>query len=473
MKIQSFIIKHIFIPIGKRVDNLSEQLKIFTFFLGGTGLYFLFFLYGSPYEFPRYLIFFVLGCLMLGIMILSTIPASFQKLKLDHTLGFLWFCTGFFILLSALLYNLDNLSSAIMFLIIYPTTWYIWSQKPIETIFRLLVKLCIGTFIIFLIISALFFPIHQSQYASFFNNVNSTSAYLCLVFACLLVEILDSENYRFAFWNNLILIGIAFTLVFYTNSRTGQLTCLMTFLIVSCLHIYNRRSQWGHQLIFHIFPILVSCIIFLPTTVYLFKGINKVTRSTISISQPKESFNHEIGNVIDNIKTENENEEESESPGVQDFLEKNKEKTSGNWKSLDELSTGRLSIWKAFLKHVRPFGTDGNVKVYINSRGRYYVTCHNTLLEYAVHYGAVCAVFYFLFIIFAGLKSLKFATKKANIKYNLLPLAITIAYGVSSMLDSLETPFAYMLTLYYFFIQTPLIFHKLSAQEQQEINKIE
>ena len=60
------------------------------------------------------------------------------------------------------------------------------------------------------------------------------------------------------------------------------------------------------------------------------------------------------------------------------------------------------------------------------------------------------------FNIFAGIKSVIYVFKNKNQPYALLPLIITIAFGVTSLLASIGS-FNCMLAYYYYLLQAPLI----------------
>ena len=480
MKIQENLIRYVLNPVGKLVGRLPEKARRAGFLGGGAALFFLFFLNASSYVFPRYILLFAGGCLALGFMILCSMPASFHCLKLDRLLGVCWFGAGAFMLIAGFLYNSDNFSDAIMFLILYPLTWFVWCQKPFSEVFRLLSKLCIASFEGFLVISVLFFPMRQARYPGLIDNENEAAAYLSLVFACLLVEVLEPQRYGLRYWKNIALIGISATLVFYTNSRTGQLACIVVLLVISFLYLYNNRIQRKTSLLRHILPVVVSIMLFLPVTVYIFQGVHWASNQIVhSITEQKVSSLSSSEEQADGDAIQGEEQVDEDAihdekqtaedvvHGVQGFIETNEGKTSNDGKNLDQISTGRLSIWKEFVRHIRPFGTDEKVSFYIESRNVYYATAHNTPLEYAVHSGAFCGILYFLFNIFAGMSSLRFAVRESKKKYSLLPIAVTMAFGVCSMLGSLKTPFAYVLATYYFFVQAPLMFHAVSEQKQR------
>ena len=474
MKVQENLIRFVLNPLGRLMEKLPGKLKTALFYFGGAVLFFLYFFNASTYRFSRYLVVFAGGCLAVGIMVLSTIPGSFRRIKPDRLLSNCWFAAGAFMLISGILYNSDNFSDAIMFLVVYPLVWYVWCQKPISEIFRLLSRLCIHSFEVFLLVSAMFFPVHQAQYPGLMNNVNEAAAYLSLVFAVLMVELLETPGYTLRYWGNLALSGVATTLVFYTNSRTGQLACIVVFVVVTGLHLYNNRPCWGKIVLRRVLPVAISFLIFLPTTVYGLQGIRWVEqKATQTITQwiqvedpdfPEENISEDDPDFPE----ENISEDDPQTHGVQGFFEKNEGKTSFDGKNLNQISTGRLEIWRVFAGHVRLFGTDEEVRFFVPSRNDYYVTSHNTPLEFAVYSGIFCGILYFLFNLLAGLKAMGYAVKQTKENgYKLLPIAVTMAFGVCSMLGSLKTPFTYMITVYYFFVQAPLVF-SVKPEQQAE-----
>lgn len=143
--------------------------------------------------------------------------------------------------------------------------------------------------------------------------------------------------------------------------------------------------------------------------------------------------------------------------GLSGFTHITEIKGSTEHKGMDAYSTGRISIWKVFAEHTKLFGTEPPFNYHIDFNDKYYSTAHNTPLEFAINSGWICGVLYFLFNILAGLKSIRYAAAKRSDIYALLLFMITIAFGVCSMLGSLNTPYCYMLSLYYFIFQAPMM----------------
>ena len=85
------------------------------------------------------------------------------------------------------------------------------------------------------------------------------------------------------------------------------------------------------------------------------------------------------------------------------------------------------------------------------------VTAHNTILQMAYECGIPTGILYLVFNLTSGVLAILFARKNRSERYALLPLAVTVAFGFMSLLSSLENAFSYMITLYYYLLQFPLI----------------
>lgn len=457
MKLQALLIRWILNPLGALMEGIPGRHRTVGFYLGGVGLFALYFLHGAGYGPARYLLMFAAGCLCLGLMILCVLPADMRPMHFAPALSVCWLGAGGFMLLSGILRNTDNLSDAIMFLLAYPVIWLVWSQYGIEKIFRMLSRLAIGSFPVFFVVSLCFFPITESQYASFFNNVNTTSMYLTVVLCCLLTELFRTEKIKrtaVLYW---VLTGMVCAMIFYTNSRTGELSVLMAFFFGVCLKLLRDRQNAGRFLLRCVLPIVVSVVLFIPTTVYAFRAAESV-RTSIAVSA--EGSNASLP------------PDEQIPHGIRGFIEKNEVKTDIEGKSLNNISTGRIAIWQVFSKHISLLGTDEPTQYYVADRDRVYSTAHNTPLQYAVRCGLFSAVFYTLFNLLAGLKSVRFAVKERLDGYEWMPFLVTMVMGVTSMLEAVNEPYSYMISMYYFFVQAPLmVSSKKGAQGVSSIEK--
>ena len=454
MKLQKLLIQWILNPLGSKMAAVPQKCRTVGFYLGGAGLFFIYFARGMEVLNIRYFIPFFLGCLFLGLMLLCTLPKTLHTLRFSPVLSICWFGAGFMMLQAAFRLNSDIFSDALMFLVMYPFAWLIWGQGNFSKIAHMLCQLCRWAFVVFFVISFLFFPISSAQYSGLMNNVNGTAFFLSLVLACLTAELWQRGKIDAAFWRDLVLIGLAGAMMFCTNSRTGELAVLCAWLFGGILYLIKNKKNLGRTLVSRILPIVASVVILIPVTVYAGAAIRPVSQMLAEAAYTSAEKN--IG--AENMPKRDPKHDSGDSPdGLSGFTHITEIKGSTEHKGMDAYSTGRISIWKVFAEHTKLFGTEPPFNYHIDFNDKYYSTAHNTPLEFAINSGWICGVLYFLFNILAGLKSIRYAAAKRSDIYALLLFMITIAFGVCSMLGSLNTPYCYMLSLYYFIFQAPMM----------------
>ena len=163
--------------------------------------------------------------------------------------------------------------------IINPFAWLIWGQGNFSKIAHMLCQLCRWAFVVFFVISFLFFPISSAQYSGLMYNVNGTAFFLSLVLACLTAELWQREKIDAAFWRDLVLIGLAGAMMFCTNSRTGELAVLCAWLFGGILYLIKNKKNLGRTLVSRILPIVASVVILIPVTVYAGVAIRPVSQT--------------------------------------------------------------------------------------------------------------------------------------------------------------------------------------------------
>ena len=454
MKLQKLLIQWILNPLGSKMTAVPQKCRTVGFYLGGAGLFFIYFVHGMEMFTIRYLIPFFFGCIFLGLMLLCTLPKTLYPLRFSPVLSICWFGAGLMMLQAALRLNTDIFSGALMFLIVYPLAWLIWGQGNFSKIAHMLCQLCRWAFVVFFVISFLFFPISSAQYSGLIYNVNGTAFFLSLVLVCLTAELWQREKMDAAFWRDLVLIGLAGALMFCTNSRTGELAVLCAWLFGAILYLIKNKKNLGRTLVSRILPIAASVAILIPVTVYAGAAIRPVSQTLAKAAYT--TTEKIIG--AENMTKRDPKHDSGDSPdGLSGFIHITEIKGSTEHKGMDAYSTGRISIWKVFAEHTKLFGTEPPFNYYVSINDKYYPTAHNTPLELAINSGWICGALYFLFNILAGLKSIRYTAAKRCDIYTWLLFLITIAFCVCSMLTSLNTPFNFMISTYYFIFQAPLM----------------
>ena len=462
--IQKLLLSYVLKPLGKQMDRFREKTKENIFVLFGAFIFFISFLndagllLSTPYVFT-----FAAGCFCIGIMILSMLHADMQPIRFSPLLIGLWLTVGILITVASVRFNTDWLSDAIMYVAICPVVFIVFGNADHKRIFRLLIRSCIFSFVIFFSICALFCPLSTRQYSGFFMNPNGASGYLALVFACLLVFSLQEHCPLWKRIAGLVLIGLCSSVLYYTTSRSGQVAAICTFAFTGILYVFQSKTGIMKRLLYRLLPVVLSLALFIPGTLYIMqisnKSMNAVTGGVESLLN-----GNQANPTIPGESTVPGESIPSEDDPMIDFdtiKDSNKDRYSPSGKDFNRLTTGRSDIWKAFWEKTTMWGTDEKPAFHIESMYRIYSNPHMTPLLFAYQYGWLCAAIYLLFNILSGFKSIYFARKNKSSSLSLLPFAVTITYGIIFLLETVNTPFVYMITIFYFFVQTPLV-QKLS-----------
>ena len=435
--IQNLLIRTVLNPVAKWVNKIPLKVRECIFMLAAVTLLarYLFndlFFVGSPY-FLRY----AFSCLLVGVMLLMSLPDHVKAVRLRTLPTVCWLGAGVLMLITSLLYNVDWLSDALIFLAVCPVTFLVWGNTEHPRLLRLLSRSCVISFILFMVASMVLIPIEDRQYAGLFCNVNGTAIYLILVFACLLTEILRSHRQKWILGVHYLLLGISGTLIFYTNSRTGQLAAILAWL---CIFGLSFVRDWKFAKKALLIKMLCSVLILaamMPTTIHLFRAGNQVANA-VFFSSGSETPTDAKGSFST-------------------FLEHNNAKTQMKGKDASSMSTGRVDIWKQYLGESHLFGSDVPENFWIESRQAYYSTAHMTWVTYAFRHGYICSALFLAYNIMMGMVSVVYAWKRKGDYLSFLPLTVSVVFAIAALLASVNTPFCYMVTIYYYFVQAPLL----------------
>jgi len=422
------------------VKILNEKNKNRLFILGGIFLFILSFIIGSELLTTRYLYWFAAGMGCVGLMFLGSLHLDISKIKISYGLFACWLSVGALILVSSIRFSIDWITDALMYIGMVPVFLFLWGAVSPDILYKKLSKICVISFGIYLVFSAFFFPMNDAVYAGLYNNANGAAQFLSLVFVCVLVKFLFSEKRQLS-GLYLFLTGLCGALIFYTNSRTGQLCAISVLCVTLFFYIWKKSQSWKDVLVKRVFPILAAIIVMVMLVPHIFGFMYTVGEKILDLS----SFINEAIGELDG--------ELGEKSIFFASIEKNGEGFNTAGKTLDTYSAGRVSIWKEYLKNITLFGSGKEEKFWIGSRDCYYTTAHMTALTFAFRSGAICGVLYILYLSLSAIKTLKLVLKNGAEEYTLFLMGVTVSFIITSTLASINTPFAYMLTIYYYFVQ--------------------
>ncbi len=470
---QEKLIQYILSPIDCWMSKMSEKNRERLFLTGGVCLILHFFVRNARLDSYRYLIFFAISCVFMGMMILGSMGNGIKPVKFQKFLWLSWLGVGIFTIPSGILLNSSYLPEAVLFLVAFPILFICWSNAEKQKIIELLLKSAKISFIAFIVLSFLFAKITDKRYAGIFENTNSTAYYLAVIGTCLIVNIFYAKGLRWKTISDMILLAITIVLNYLTNSRTGTLGILV--VLFAGVVMYILTHGWKKCLA------KVTCIAVPIVVGYLSVAVVLVgfqMRSWLPIpyydlesgwhmdDKWEELFEKDPDSEEDPEQEDPEQEDpDQEEPkdekdeffGLDGYKHVNDLKNDTEGKTMDSYSTGRISVWKYYASKLNLLGHEETERAYIDIIYREISSTHMTILQVAYESGILAGIFYFILNIASGIYAIIYAWKNREEKYAMFPLLLILVFGVLSMLGSCRVTFWYLCTMYYYFALFPIM----------------
>lgn len=445
-------------------------MRDIMFILGGICLMLHCILHGARLIPYRFLIFFPISCVFLGIMILSSMGGELHPVRFRMSVFVPWMCCGGLMFISGVINNVDYLPDALLILVAFPILYICFANADREKLFQKLISINKFTLLIFIITSFLFVQITNKKYTAFSVNVNTTSTILTVTSIFILVEIISEKKFSKKVLCDILLIGTATALNYYTNSRTGPLALIFAAAFILVLFFATNSMRTNLVALAKLGMIALSSVVLTVSLLYVFQLRQWLPIPYINLKDhtiylddrwntmiPSRPTNNNKNNTSVPPDSENNNSGESDFFGNEGFQGVNEHKFDTN-KSLDKFSTGRISVWKAYAKDLNFKGHSTTPTVYIDFLSKKDISStHMTILQVAYESGVLSGISYFLFNIASGILSFIFAIKHRKEKYALLPLAVTLVFGVISLLASNRVAFYNCNTLMYYILLFPIM----------------
>lgn len=468
----NLLIRWVLTPLNKLMNKLPWKFRDFMFLVGGIGVIGHSFLNNMNLVNYRFLYFFAISCVFLGLMILGGMGTEVKPVRFNRFLSICWFGVGVMMLQSGIRNNIDYLPEAMLLLVAYPVLYICWSNGDRQRIFRLLLALCRISGWIFALGSFLLAQIIPARYAGIFTNTNMAAYTLAVIFAGITMHILYTP-FSWKQAPDILLLGIIVALNYYTNSRTGTLSILL--VTVASLGMYALTHKWKDTV--KCVPKLAACaaasLICASSLVFVFQlrmylplPYLDLTTGTLYYLPPPDQGNTPPDSTTPGDTADPTQPLDSTQPpdptqptffDTHEFDDLNDIKTDHSNKTLDQYSTGRLSIWKAYASNLNLLGHASTEPIYVDMLYKNIRSTHMTILQVAYDSGIIAGVLYLLLNLGTGIGGIWFAWNHRKEPYALVPLMFTLVFGVLSVLGSCGVSFWYPTTFFYYLVLFPII----------------
>lgn len=401
----------------------------------------------DPPSFIKYTLIDAVACLLIALFAIASIKGTLKRVKCNPAMVLLWTGMSLMMLINAEFISLDWAAYAIIFIIVLPAVYFVWqNRRDYSNLFFLVIKGVILFNIIFIIGSIFLRPVSNQQYCGLFINPNSLGQYLTMTVPIFLVcyDIAIKKQKKSSIVWSLLGLGTATGFVVFSCSRTAYVSLIATALVWIGLKLYFWKKQKNQELKKILIPIVAAialCAIFVPLT---WNAIHYGTKLATAV------LPHGSGVSINS--------------SIDDIFSRVNKRVATKDKDLNMLSTHRTLIWKEFLKQVGVLG---------HSRGDIFVkgygwanTTHNNVVQMAYDNGIFAAIFYLAFNLLSLWLSFKYYLKtRIKSDYAFIPLLISIAFSLTSLVSSVFHPFNYGLSFMFWMVQIPL-FDKCLGEEE-------
>lgn len=350
--------------------------------------------------------------------------------------------------------NLGEMAYILLGLIIavlIPSFWLL-VKKEYRKLFLDAVSL--GTVIVFILITILsivFVPLSNTQYSSIIGNPNEFGNILVFSLCCILYRYNITKKNIYVFFAT---INISFAIL--SISRTTYL-CIIAIITINLIY-YFIIYEYKKLIINVLKVILVFLFSFLMLFALLTSG-NSLIRSLekqilgseyvyyaklYKYDGSKMGFNDLFEYIelrtLKGISTDNKKNEDVDIEDV----------------DINEMSSGRVEIWKDFFDNIKLYGHNIGEKVYIKSTNQYGLDAHNTYLNNGYYYGCISGatvIIYMIILLYFNFIKLiiLIKTKKEDPEFYFMSM-IFVSFSILSILSSVFSPFHSMIAFGFWFI---------------------
>ena len=414
--------------------------------------------------------------IFLSLAVIMSIDRPLKAVKWNPVFSIPWFVCGAIALVTSLLMEIGKgyLPLAICMLVVFPCMYLVWSGRgDYETLFDMAAKGFVICFFLFFVLCVIFYPFNiltviSGRYQGATGNPNTLGLISAGAMTCGLY--LMTRAKRGGWLLAILACEIAFSLAIVSESRSALFSIIAQMGVF--LIYYVKYYIWERDLLKSVFKLLLLAVLIIgciplnqallsnsimPMRIEITKVVKQVAKDVKAEAriQRQEERNKKRG-----IRTETAALEESQDPV--DALEQQEtplqERFSTEGKDLNQLSSGRLALWKVYLQELSWKGHSSEDLIINPSTGTP-MRSHNVFLEVAYHLGIPVGILFLAVAVWAGICILKFLFSKRFYKQHPSALFSVLAIASFCIVGMVETPifpFEREVALFYFIGLTSL-----------------
>lgn len=417
----------------------------------------------------------VCGIFLMIFIALLSLDRSLEKKAWRKSMYVAWFGMCFVFTLSDLWVSKKACGLGIILAFAFTGVFFVWQNHSRKDLlwksFKDAVKL---SFLLMAVISFLFRPYFEGgRYAGIFTNPNTFGLYLYVIFAVYMSDldwnVETGKKLRKSLPTYLQLALVVFYLS-VSQARTAMLAIGSIFFLWIVLRLYMGKKQGRYKGFLKGLTafILISAIcypVYFAAVTHLPQWVGKPILFEedvlyLSNGDKIEDIGDKVLAESDEIESVEINEKNIGENGIWGRIMMSLDSNA----TLNKISSGRITIYKAYLQKLNIMG---HKRVTMKINNKRVSHAHNNWLQFAYTYGVPSMVFYTIITVLSFVRSIQFymTNRRRNATYAFLIPAICVGFIVATLTECLFLPFEVFPAFAYWFVFGDLFEKRLEERE--------
>lgn len=417
----------------------------------------------------------IISTIFLSINIIMSIDRPLKAIKWNHLLSVLWSAFAIITFVSCLIMDIGEgffpFSTVVFFL--FPCFFLVWNNRgAYEVCFDSVAKIIVIVFLLFFLLCVLFAPFNEHTVVSGrYTGATTNANYLGMIAASAMTCGLYLFTHRrgMTWLIGILACEIAVSLALFSESRTALISLIAQSIIFLLFYLRYDIKKHRDKLksVVKLLLLIVLIIGCRPINeMLLYNTVFPVKEPIATVVKETAKTVKAEARELRAEKTKHEQQEQtgqsleaSSTGGGQVQQGELGERFSLKGKDLNQISSGRLYIWKLYFDSIGWKGHDKTevVEGFPEATGEPWA--HNVFLETAYRFGIAAGILYLLIAIYGGICLLRFLFSRTFCKkYERGGLFSVLSIGsfcILSMLDKAIFPLQQDFILLYFIGLTP------------------
>ncbi len=418
------------------------------------------------------------GILLMLIIALLSLDRTLVRKPWRPLVSVAWFGMCAVFTVSDLLVSKKMCGLGIILAFVFTGVFFVWQNHSRKDLLWKTFKNAVKySFLLMAAISFLFRPFFEGgRYAGIFTNPNTFGLYLYVIFAVYMSDLDWNVETGKTFRKSLPTYLQLALVVFYlsvSQARTAMLAITAILLLWIILRIYMGKRQGRYQ---NFIKGLVAAVVVSAVCYPVFyAGVRNLPNLVghpilfdedvlyLSNGEKIEDIGDKVLAESDEIESVELSEKTLEDNSIWGRIVKSLDANE----TLNKISSGRITIYKAYLKKLN---WQGHSRVTLRVNNKKVSHAHNNWLQFAYTYGVVSMIFYAVITVVSIVRSIRFymTNRRRNATYAFLIPAICVGFVVATMTECLFLPFEVFPAFAYWFSFGDLFERTLEEKEAAE-----